>query len=296
MTHILSKQSYNDILNGLRETKEWLNKLNIPFSKSRFGQYEKNMKMLNEHFEKDKVKEFLKMTDFEDVVVSLNESMEIVDIYTQLKHHNPDFLKRKLKLMIKGPFLTKEENVDRGTNIARNTFYELYTTAVLKRAGFEILFDQPSDVACSSDSKIVLFECKRPQTKDAVKRNLRSAVRQLTKSLNDLSTANARGIVAILVSKILNRGDKLLIGRNEGDLSKTINRILDGIAEQFAALHRKVIDTRIIGTFYHLNTPAVIQDTNSLTNVQQILIYPTCLQDSSDFLLLEMFEKRLIVL
>lgn len=89
----------------------------------------------------------------------------------------------------------------------------------------------------------------------------------------------------------------MLMGENESDLGKTINRILDGIASEYERLYkRKVIDPRIIGTFYHLSTPAVIQDTNSLTNVQNILIYPLCRFGSSDFLILETLNKRLMTL
>lgn len=109
------------------------------------------MEILNEYHKKGKVNELVKKMDFEEIVISLNESMEIVDIYTQLNDVKSDSIRRKLELIVKGPILTKEENINRGTNIARNTFYELYTMAVLKRSGFEILFNNPSDVSCTID-------------------------------------------------------------------------------------------------------------------------------------------------
>lgn len=296
MSHILTKQTYEELLEGISQTKKWLNGLNIRFSKSRFGQYEKSIKLLNEYFQKGKVKEFLKMTDFEDIMVSLNESTEIVEIHEQLKDLNPEFLRKKLKLIIKGPFLTKKESSEKGTNLARNIFYELYTMAVLKRSGFEILLEKPSDVSCKFESRTFLFECKRPQTKKSVARNFFSAVGQLTKNLSALEDTNPKGIVAICISKIMNRGDRFLVGRNEDDLSNKIAGILKGTVRQFEHLQRNIVDTRIIGIFYHLNTPAVIQDIDLLTNVQEIAINNTCLPDSSDFLILKRIESKLKLL
>ncbi|KPL00628.1 MAG: hypothetical protein AMJ90_07940 [candidate division Zixibacteria bacterium SM23_73_2] len=294
MPHTISKQSYSDLRNGLTKTKQWLIGLNIPFDKSRFGQYEKNVELLDEHYKKGEVKELLRRTDFEDIVVSLNESTELVEIYEQLKYLNPELLRKKLKLIIGGPFLTKNESSEKGTNLARNIFYELYTMAVLKHAGFEILPELPSDVAFTFESKIILFECKRPQTKGSVESNFFKAVKQLTKNLNSLNELNSKGIVSISVSKILNRGDKLLIGRDQNNLANKIDSILGEIVRENKYLYKKVIDPRIIGVFYHLNTPAVNQQKNELINVQQIMIDNICLFNSSDYLIIERMASLLV--
>jgi hypothetical protein len=143
------------------------------------------------------------------------------------------------------------------------------------------------------ESKHILLECKRPQTQNSVNANFMIAKKQLTASLNKLSIPNSKGIIAISISKILNKGKMFIKGRNEAALNFKINREMQIFWDRFKHLEREVLDTRIIGIFVLLNTPALIDDIKQIIEVQEIRVAPLCLQKSADFHLLNSMVSAL---
>jgi hypothetical protein len=119
------------------------------------------------------------------------------------------------------------------------------------------------------------------------------AKKQLTTLLDRLSIPNSKGIIAISISKILNKGKMFIKGRNEADLNFKLNHEMQIFWDRFKHLEREVLDTRIIGIFVLLNTPALIDDIKQIIEVQEIRVAPLCLQKSADFHLLNSMVSAL---
>jgi hypothetical protein len=290
MGRLVGKESYDEIIKQLDNVERWFKSLRIGFSGSRFDTYRRNIEILNKHHQEGRIKEFVELRDFKEIVFSLAESSEFSTIYQQLKDVDPKFLRKRLKLVAQGPLMIDQEDPMKSTGQPRDHLFELNMIARLKAAGFQVVFDTHSDARCIFESKDILFECKRPQTRDSVERNFLKAKDQLTESLDTLNKADCKGIIALGIGKILNKGQMFLVGKNETALDAKLDLEIKKAWDDFEHLERKVLDTRIIGIFLLLNTPAVIDDMKLLTDVQEARVAPTCLKNSADF----HFLKRMI--
>lgn len=290
MGRIVGTQSYDKILQELYNVEEWLKSLNISFDGSRFAKYRKNIGMLNKYYKEGRIEEFIRLKKFKEIMFSLTESSEFSTIYQQLKDVNSKSLKDRLKIVVQGPFMINQEAPTKSSGQPRDFLFELNLIAHLKAAGFQLFFDSYSDAHCMFESKHILFECKRPQSQNSVNQNFMIAKKQLTTSLDKLSIPNSKGIIAISISKILNKGEMFMIGKNKADLNYKLNYEMQLFWDNFEQLEKEVLDTRIIGIFVLLNTPAVIDEIKLIIEVQEIRVAPTCLQNSADF----HFLKRMI--
>ncbi|MCK4427381.1 MAG: hypothetical protein KAW16_02745 [candidate division Zixibacteria bacterium] len=290
MGRLVGKESYDEIIKQLDNVERWFKSLRIGFSGSRFDTYRRNIEILNKYHQEGRIKEFIELRDFKEIVFSLAESSEFSIIYQQLKDVDSKFLRKRLRMVAQGPLMIDREEPTKSTGQPRDYLFELNIIAHLKAAGFQVVFDSYSDAHCLFESKHVLFECKRPQTRNSVQENFLKAKKQLTDSLNKLSKPDSKGIIAISIGKILNKGQMFLVGRNEAAMDAKLDLEMKKAWDDFEHLERKVLDTRIIGIFLLLNTPAVIDDMKLLTDVQEARVAPTCLKNSADF----HFLKRMI--
>jgi hypothetical protein len=145
------------------------------------------------------------------------------------------------------------------------------------------VYDSIADAHCRFESKNILFQCKRPQAKHTLERNFLKAKDQLTKSLNEIGESDPKGVIALAVSKVLNKGKMLMSAKNSLELSAKFDIEMSNIRDGFRYLEKKIVDTRIIGVFYYLNTPASIEDEKQIYSIQGIRVAPTCLPGSADY-------------
>lgn len=293
MARLVGKESYEEIIRQLDYVQKWFESLNINFARSRFDKCRRNIEMLNQYHQEGRVKEFVALTDFKEIVFSLAESSEFSIIYQQLKDADPKFLRKRLRVVAQGPLMIDQEEPTKSTGQPRDCLFELNIIAHLKAAGFQVVFDSYSDAHCLFESKHVLFECKRPQTRNSVERNFFEAKKQLTASLDKLNKPNSKGIIVLSIGKILNKGQMFVVGKNEADLVAKLDIEMRKTWDDFKHLERKILDTRIIGVFCYLNGPAVIEDIKLLTDVQKIHAYVLSLRNSVDFFFLNRMTSSL---
>lgn len=291
MGDFLAELSFDEIVRLLEDVEKWFQDMNINFSGSRFDEYKRNITMLTEYQRQGRISEFGKLKRFNEIAFSLSESGELVSIYQQLKDADPRFLRKRLRLVAKGPSMIDQEEPTKSTGQPRDCLFELNMIAFLKARGLEVVLDSYSDVHCLFDSKHVLFECKRPQTRNSVEWNFLKAKKQLTESLNKLNKADSKGIISISIGKIANKGRMFLQSKNKADLRAKVLFELKNFWVDFKYLEKQILDTRIIGVFCHLNGPATIEDKKYIADVQYIRqVSELCLKESADF----HFLKRMV--
>lgn len=119
----------------------------------------------------------------------------------------------------------------------------------------------------------VNIQCKRPFSNRNIRRNIIRAARQLTRDLDSARRRNARGIVALSVSRVANTGEKMYRAANAEALSLGLTKEVRALVEPHP--WRLIEDSRIIGSIFHLVTPSVIEDLgNLLSSGQQLVVYP----------------------
>lgn len=194
----LQKFSAAEVESRLRDACEWLG-----LSQGRCVNYAKLLREFNEEGKRSR-----------EHILAINESFEIIDIYALWKEnlHNFSGLEKKIKASFnKGPILREDENPGKSTNQPRNDAFVYLLSGVLLRGGAKVItvdgvsLNKTSD-AGNADIIIelngigVVIECKRPQSKNALKQRVEEACGQID---------GANGIIAIDCSAFIRPPNKL---------------------------------------------------------------------------------------
>lgn len=97
--------------------------------------------------------------------------------------------------------------------------------------------------------------------------------------------AGHRGIVAVDVSKLLNRGDKIYVSRNDGELIESVTRIMHQFISQHSRIWEKVYRRRhrkVIGTIIRFAFMATSEERNLLVHASDWAMNPRLRISASD--------------
>jgi hypothetical protein len=153
-----------------------------------------------------------------------------------------------MKRALSGPLQPIDEN-HKNTD-GRNIWFELALAAEWKLRGASVCLREP-DLCLTRDQITFLVACKRPATTESVAANLRDAIKQLQRNL-DNSVSGTFGVAAISLSCVVNPGDKVFSGEMQG-----LRTLLDNQLDQHRPYLRSVDDTRICCILFHVATPGV---------------------------------------
>jgi hypothetical protein len=82
-----------------------------------------------------------------------------------------------------------------------------------------------------------------------------------------------RGLVALSISKIINHEQKLLVAKDDLDLSRRLSSVVEKFVRQHEHLWQEAIgalDIRTIGVIVHFSTAAHLENENIIVTCQQI--------------------------
>jgi hypothetical protein len=180
------------------------------------------------------------------------ESMEFGDVLQHVRAYDRQSLQRTLKAVLNGPVLQYDE--DMNSNESRNRLFELTMASKLSRAHLNPSLSEP-DLMCDVDGKRLFIACKRPLSPMKVNARIREAERQVLQVIKD-APPGARGVVAISMSKVMNRGDQLFVysGERQGrnDLADRLEAMSDCSEEVW-----KTLGDGIVGIIFHIITAGV---------------------------------------
>ena len=130
MNSQIKKTPFDEILNQLVNTRDWLKNINVKTDSSRFLEVLQYVELIADHYKNNKVQELL--DNYEDEILwwALLESTAFIDIYkafNELKDH--ELPRRKLAESLTGPFLSKDEDVAAQNIHSRNILFELQIAA-----------------------------------------------------------------------------------------------------------------------------------------------------------------------
>ncbi|HED00161.1 MAG TPA: hypothetical protein ENN18_07245 [Proteobacteria bacterium] len=255
----MKRQKYQDILKSLSELDHWLSNLGIRIQYDRLHRHLQNIRYLAELVD---TKNTHKLSNDQKIKISwsLVEATEFQDIYPVIRNYSskhPELVKQKVKDALKGPADSNSESTS--SNIGRNTVFELNLATRLMAKNIPVRLSKNPDILCSINGRDIFIQCKRPFWEKNIPVNISCAKSQLTRDLNQAETrTSSRGIIAISISRALNKGDMLFIGRGEANMLERLTDDVESLGNKYKRTWSKIVDTRIIGILFHIITPSFI--------------------------------------
>lgn len=281
----MKKQTYQEIIQKLKELDSLLSQLDIPKKADRFRFLISQISQLEEAYQKGTIKELVEKINQGRLLWSLVEAEEFTDLLFLFRNFNSKILKEKLQNILDGPVFLDVENET--SNFSRNIMFELSLASRFSFRGLHVSLQTNPDLICELNGQEIFIQCKRPFLEKNIPKNINAASRQLTRDLNNDKDKNSRGLLAISVSRIRNPGDKLFIVKKEQDIEQRLGNNIETLAKKFSKSCNAIEDKRIIGTLFHIITPLYVEEDSLLTVSQYSVISKSKFVSKSDLLLLE---------
>lgn len=287
-------ETYEAVFEHYSTAMTWMAGLGIKLGPGRTSHYEKVVGHWKDAYRTATVDEGRQI--FPDFVSSMFEVFDFVSIYRAFEGvpaHDLTSLVEKLQKGVNGPINAADETPD--STAARNFLFE---AAVAAKAhcpakGIGAILDARSDTGISLNGKKIWVECKRVTTVDKIEGNARKASSQLETILAREVGSGHRGIVAMDVSKILNRGDKIFVTRNDNELLTSVDRIMDQFIQEHSNVWQRVYERRhkkIIGTIIRFSFMASSEARHLLVHASQWAMNPRLGVSTND----EQIQRQLV--
>jgi hypothetical protein len=286
------RQSYEDIIEQLKEVDSWLVAQGISGQHNRIHIHIANIRKLLDARADGTLRNLAEGIGQAQLMWSLVEALEFAEAYAALRDYDPGPLRQKLQDALCGPVEPFAETSS--TNLGRNTMFELSLAGRLRSKGIAVHSLTNPDILCEIGQASLYIQCKRPFAEAGISRNISSARRQLTRDLIVSGSSLARGLVAISISRVLNPGDKLLVARTEGEVALSLADEAESLGQRHSHLWKRISDKRIVGILFHVMTPAFIEEGSILTAAEQAVVFGLPTITDADRELLRGFSHLLV--
>lgn len=246
--------SYADLANEHGRIQDWLVSLGYKIAPTRLGSYFRYLERIEKERQAGTLETLLCTEGTQKLIAAVSESLELRRIYRALSPLAIDpELQRRLADFIKGPILYADERPTSASNHARDIAFELSLGAALLQAGLPVEFHPEGDLRFVLKGREVFVECKRPQELHQVRGRIKGAFRQLTVNYAKSSKpADARGLVALSITKALNPTECDLATRSRETLSKGLLGTANAFVRDYGSAWQNPEDARTIGCLIEL--------------------------------------------
>jgi hypothetical protein len=274
---MLPLRTYVEILDRLEALRVYLIKLKVKRIPERLDGAITNLKELEQARQRGRAEELFALDErrVQELVWSVVEASLLATIFDIIGDYDPKVFKKKLLKALLGPLHPIDETGN--SNEGRNTLFELFLAALFRRKGAEIEIGWDADLRIDYRKARLYIECKRPLRVENLPTNIARARHQVeyrikTERRTSRRTSEFGGLVAISVSKTLNRGEKMFVV----DDKEGLNSLGDDIAKirrLYPDNHNSQPNPRLIGMLYHLFTPAYVRSTGLLTCAMETHVF-----------------------
>lgn len=287
-------ETYEAIYDQYSAAMKWMEGLGIKLSPGRTSYYEKVLGYWKDAYKTATADEGRQI--FPDFVSSMFEVFDFVNIHKAFIGAPADQLTsivQKLQKGVNGPINVADETPE--STAARNFLFEASVAAKAHRPGkgIEAILDARSDTGTRVNGRKLWVECKRVTTVEKIGNNARKASSQLESIVAAEVGSGHRGIVAMDVSKVLNKGDKIFVTRNDYELMASVDRLMDQLIQKHSHIWQRVYERRqkkIIGTIIRFSFMATSEARNLLVHASQWAMNPRLGISPSD----EQIQRQLV--
>ncbi|MEZ8744051.1 hypothetical protein AB4369_04200 [Vibrio sp. 10N.261.49.A5] len=184
------------------EACEWISSFGVPYQKTRFGAYEKDLE------------EFLKgggpKDAKESVTVFMNahkEAAELVRIMNVYKSFDADEILEPIKKMTSGQRFRNATTKDQSRDFA----FELGVASRFIKAGYVVDLRGISDLVVDIDGTRFYVECKRMKSFKQLGKRVQEANKQIRTRLSTDRSSKSRGMIALNVTDIVMENETPII-------------------------------------------------------------------------------------
>jgi hypothetical protein len=247
MSNIAPLTRRKSLREDLDPALNWLNDLGIDHSKTRIGNYRRNLDQLEKL---DISKAHLSGDTFDTAV----EAADLVIIHKALGKRQDEVLRRRLKEFVKGPVHSRDEKPQAGSTYkARSTGLELLIASHFAMAGFDVSFDTISDVVVSDKRTVFHIECKRPSKIENVEDCIGEAYSQLkTRYDSYKGIIPQRGFAVVSITKCMNPENEQYIFDKEEDIYSALSYTGNQFLEQNRNIFYKGLNELTMGVIMYL--------------------------------------------
>jgi hypothetical protein len=183
---------------------------------TRLDLYRKTFYTIDKFITENREQELNTKVGIATLVNDLHESHELLEACDEFPDLTQAGLRDRLKKALNGPRELEKETPEKGE--PRNFLFELVMASLLKRAGFAIDLDRTEDVFFQLAGRPVFMECKRIHSLPRLEKRIEDATLQIRERCDGTHASEARGIIAIDVSRLLNPGDGFFEASTSQDL------------------------------------------------------------------------------
>ncbi len=281
--------SHDSLLGDLAGLDAWLSKMGVPARSS--DRIHQLIKLLNQ-LKPPGFGSAMRITREQQrqYMYALAELVEFHQIFLALKEEDPKVLGPKLIHCLSGSLDPADETVR--NNVGRNTIFELALASEWRTAGVKVQIGNP-DLRLTLGAQEFLVECKRPFDWTGVVRCLKNAKRQLSKSGTRAEAGAPKGVVAISLTKIVARGERIFWADSMADKAKLGEIIQEELAANRWRWAKEVhFDNSVAGVLFHLSMPADVGKGDHFGLLKFSNIYPATSDEAALAVLNQAMEPR----
>ena len=242
----INKLTYNlahteSFMSKLDDVFKWIKDKSVKVDLSRYSKYKG---YIDDFYNKDTLKEKLSLeSKFAHLNEAAQECIQIVQVYEAFKDVKGNSFDERIKKIVAGQDFYNSTNKE---DQPRDFLYELLVAARFKEFGYEIDFEQLTDVVAKKNNKTIYIECKRIKSDNRLEKNFSKACKQL-KQID--KKENTYGLVFIDVYNCF--ADKLK-DYEYNDIFEINKEVESVMAEHFgkpnSRLINKILDENIDNT------------------------------------------------
>jgi hypothetical protein len=277
---LVDRFNYREHERRFRAACEWMRGKGIAVDVTRVGYYEKVLEELADYHDRGAIDDLIALRGAPSLISVLTESTEFVDIHSGLSRAADLHMVPKLKQFVGGAAMLQDETV--AANQPRNVGFELLIAAFAASVGVNVNLEPPADLSFVGTTQRYFVECKRPFAEKKLANRIRKGLKQLGRRYSAAECPDeARGILAISVSRVVNRGS-LMLNVNTANVDAEMDRIFEILIRRYSRYWLTIADRRTVAVLLELRTACQLTDLSLLVALRHHVFVVLCDRDSVD--------------
>jgi hypothetical protein len=257
---LVDRFNYREHESRFQAACKWMRDKGIAIDGTRVGYYQGILAEVADYYERGAINELITLRGIPWLLNALTESKDFVDIHSGLSRAADQDMFPKLKQFCRGAEMLRDETTAANQNQPRNMGFELLIAAAAASCGVNVSLQPPADLSLVGPNQSYFVECKRPFTEKRLARRIREGLEQLQRRYSSsASPEEARGILAVSVSRIVNHGSLMLKVSNEANVAAEMDRIFSLLIPQYEHCW-STADQRTVAILLELRTACQLTD------------------------------------
>lgn len=245
MPHFSQTHTFGQAAREFEQALAWMAAHNAPLDGNRVARYRTLLAHLVEAQSADDVERLKRQAD--DFLDVLFEVEELLEIHRGFKDRTVRGLEARLRRLVEGPIMRKDERPTSASIIGRNTALELILASRLSLAGLRVDLNHDEDVRGHYRWHRIHFECKRPSSPRQILPKLKDAVDQCNTRIARFPLKLSSGMVLVDFSWVANPKAVLIRRRNAQEIAASLSGAVDTFAREFVPQLKLDQEPRLLG-------------------------------------------------